>query len=70
MIAENEPGQGGAASTDIDSIDEATKGKLTEEELAEQGLTKKMLDIKFAEGYEWTEGKISPVGGNNINDTR
>ena len=68
IIAATEAGRGGAASTDVDSIDEATKGKLTEEELAKEGITKNILKIKFADKVEWTEGKISAVGGNNIND--
>ena len=68
MITESPAGGGGAAVTDEDGIDEATKGKLTEEDVAEQGITKDILKVKFAEGYKWTEGEISAVGGNNIND--
>jgi hypothetical protein len=69
MITESPAGGGGAAVTDDDGIKDATKGKLTEEDVAEQGLTKKILKVKFAENYKWTEGEISATGGNNINDT-
>ena len=68
IITEMEAGQGGAASTDIDGIDEATKGKLTEEEVATEGITDKILKVKFPDKLKWTEGEIAPVGGNNIND--
>ncbi len=68
IITPSDAGQGGAAATDIDGIDEATKGKLTEQEVAEQGITDKILDVDFPDKLEWTEGEIAPVGGNNIND--
>ena len=68
IITPSDAGQGGAAATDIDGIDEATKGKLTEEDVAKEGITKKILAVKFPDKLKWTEGEISPVGGNNIND--
>ena len=68
MITESPIGGGGAAVTDVDGIKDATKGKLTEEDVAKEGITDKILKIKFAENYKWTEGEIAPVGGNNIND--
>ena len=68
MITESPAGGGGAAVTDDDGIKDATKGKLTEEDVAEQGLTKKILKIKFPDKLKWTEGEIAAVGGNNIND--
>ncbi len=68
IITPSDAGQGGAAATDIDGIDEATKGKLTEEEVAEEGITDKILKVKFPDKLEWTEGEIAPVGGNNLND--
>ncbi len=68
MITESPAGGGGAAVTDDDGIKDATKGKLTEEDVAKEGITDKVLKVKFAENYEWTEGEISAVGGNNIND--
>ena len=68
MITESPVGGGGAAVTDDDGIKDATKGKLTEEDVAEQGLTKKILKVKFPDKLKWTEGEIAAVGGNNIND--
>ena len=68
IITPSDAGQGGAAATDIDGIDEATKGKLTEEDVAKEGITKKILAVKFPDKLKWTEGEIAPVGGNNIND--
>jgi hypothetical protein len=68
IITPSEAGRGGAASTDIDGIDEATKGKLTEEEVALEGITDKILKVKFPDKLKWTEGEIAPTGGNNIND--
>ena len=69
MITESPAGGGGAAVTDVDGIKDATKGKLTEKDVAKEGITDKVLKVKFAENYKWTEGEIAPVGGNNINDT-
>ena len=68
MITESPAGGGGAAVTDVDGIKDATKGKLTEEDVAKEGITDKVLKVKFAENYKWTEGEISAHGGNNIND--
>ena len=68
MITESPAGGGGAAVTDDDGIKDATKGKLTEEDIAKEGITKNVLKVKFAENYKWTEGEIAAVGGNNIND--
>ena len=69
MITESPVGGGGAAVTDDDGIKDATNGKLTEEDVAKEGITPKITKVKFAENYKWTEGEIAPVGGNNINDT-
>ena len=66
MITESPAGGGGAAVTDVDGIKDATNGKLTEKDVA-GGITDKVLKVKFAEDYEWTEGKIAAVGGDNIN---
>ena len=68
MITESPAGGGGAAVTDVDGIKDATKGKLTEEDVAKEGITDKVLKVKFAENYKWTEGEISAHGGDNIND--
>ncbi len=68
IVTESEANQGGAGATDIDGIDEATKGKLTEEDVAKEGITDNILKVKFPDKLEWTEGEIAPVGGNNIQD--
>ena len=66
MIVNTTP-KGGAGTTNDDWIKESTGGKLTEEDVAKEGITDKVLKVKFKD-YKWTEGKISPVGGNNVND--
>ncbi len=68
IMTPSDAGQGGAPATDIDGIDEATKGKLNEEDVAKEGITNKILKIKFPDNLKWTEGEIAPVGGNNLND--
>ncbi|MCY3549886.1 MAG: hypothetical protein OXU27_05135 [Candidatus Poribacteria bacterium] len=64
MIAPTEANQGGAASTDVDSLAEASGGEVTEQMVAENGANAgdKVGDL------EWTEGEISATGGNNVND--
>ena len=65
MMAEAKAGwQGGAASTDFDSLDEASKGKVTEEKIAEEGAKAGQKVGKL----KWTKGEISAQGGNNVND--
>ena len=58
MIAPTDANQGGQASTDIDSLDEASKGKVTEKMIAQNGAEEgdKVGD------YEWTPGEL-PVSG-------
>lgn len=64
MIAATEAGQGGANSTDIDSLAEASGGAVTEEMVAMHGAS-----AGDAVGdLEWTIGEISETGGNNVND--
>ena len=64
MIAATEAGQGGANSTDIDSLAEASGGDVTEEMVATHG-----ANAGDAVGdLEWTVGEISETGGNNVND--
>ena len=64
MIAATEAGQGGANSTDIDSLAEASGGAVTEEMVARYGAS-----AGDAVGdLEWTIGEISETGGNNVND--
>ena len=58
----------GAAATNVDEIDKQTGGKLTEEDVAKEGITPKVLRVNFKSGLEWTEGEIAAAGGNNLND--
>ena len=58
MIVPTEANQGGQASTDIDSLDEASKGKVTEKMVAQNGAEE---DDKVGD-YEWTPGEL-PVSG-------
>ncbi|RKU18567.1 hypothetical protein C6500_12805 [Candidatus Poribacteria bacterium] len=64
MIAATEANQGGANSTDVDSLAEASGGAVTEEMVAMHGASAgdKVGDL------EWTIGEISATGGNNVND--
>ena len=64
MIAPTETGQGGANSTDIDSLAEASGGEVTEEMVSIHGANAgdKVGDL------EWTVGEIADTGGNNVND--
>ena len=59
MIALTELNQGGQASTDIDSLDEASKGRTTEEHVAENGAN----EGDEVSGYRWTPGEL-PADGN------
>ena len=65
MIAPTEANQGGAASTDVDSLAEASGGDVTEEMIATEGAKEgdKVGDLA------WTLGEIAETGGNNVNDT-
>ena len=64
MIAATEANQGGANSTDIDSLAEASGGAVTEDMVATHGAS-----AGDAVGdLEWTIGEISETGGNNVND--
>ncbi|MFQ6040201.1 MAG: hypothetical protein ACE5PV_05040 [Candidatus Poribacteria bacterium] len=67
MIAACQPGQGGQACTDVDSLKEVSKSKVTEEMVAKNGIDKKIAKIEI-DGRRWVEGKIAPTGGNNIQD--
>ncbi|MDE0636617.1 MAG: dockerin type I domain-containing protein [Candidatus Poribacteria bacterium] len=64
MIAPTETGQGGANSTDVDSLADASGGNVTEADVATNGA--KEGDV--VGNYVWTLGEISLTGGNNIND--
>ena len=64
MIAATEANQGGANSTDVDSLAEASGGAVTEDMVATNG-----ANAGDAVGdLEWTVGEISETGGNNVND--
>ncbi len=64
MIAATEANQGGANSTDVDSLAEASGGEVTEDMVAANGAS-----AGDAVGdLEWTVGEISETGGNNVND--
>ena len=64
MIAATEANEGGANSTDVDSLAEASGGDVTEAGVAANGANEgdKVGDL------EWTLGEISETGGNNVND--
>ena len=59
MIALTEINEGGQASTDIDSLDEASKGRTTEKHVAENGAN----EGDEVSGYRWTPGEL-PADGN------
>ena len=64
VIAPTPPSQGGAASTDIDSLAVASGGSVTEAAIATNG-----ANAGDAVGpLVWTLGEISETGGDNIND--
>ena len=64
MISPTEPGLGGAASIDIDSLVVASGGAVTEAAIAANGARAGDL----VGNYVWTFGEISATGGDNIND--
>ena len=59
MIALNEVNQGGQASTDIDSLNEASKGRTNEKQIAENGAN----EGDEVSGYRWTPSEL-PADGN------
>ena len=59
MIAPTEANQGGQNSTNIDSLDKASKGKVTEEMVAKNGA----MEGDEVGDYEWTPGEL-PADGN------
>ena len=64
MIAPTEANQGGANSTDVDSLAEASGGDVTEEMIATNGAKEGDTVGDLA----WTLGEISATGGDNVND--
>ena len=64
MIAPTKTGQGGTRSNDVDSLSEASNGSVTEADVAANGAR----EGDTVGNYAWTLGKISPTGGDNINE--
>ena len=64
MIAPTEANQGGANSTDVDSLAEASGGDVTEEMVATNGAN----EGDAVGDLVWTLGEIADTGGNNVND--
>ena len=64
MIAATPAGEGGANSTDVDSLAEASGGDVTEDMVAANGAK----EGDAVGDLVWTLGEISETGGNNIND--
>ena len=64
MIAPTTAGQGGANSTNVDSLAEASNGAVTESDVA----TKGTVEGDSVGDLVWTLGDISPTGGNNVTD--
>ena len=64
MIAPTEAGQGGANSTDVDSLAAASRGTVTETAVATNGAA----EGDAVGGLVWTLGEITAIGENNIND--
>ena len=62
MIVATDAGVGGQASTDEDSLDEASKGKVTEEMVAKNG-AKEGDEVG---DYEWTPGELPANGDINV----
>ena len=64
MIAPTAANEGGANSTDIDSLAEASGGDVTEEMVANNGAS----EGDAVGDLVWTLGEIADTGGNNVND--
>ena len=64
MIAATAANEGGANSTDIDSLSEASGGDVTEDDVAANGAN----EGDTVGDLTWTLGEITDTGGNNIND--
>ncbi len=64
MIAPTAANEGGANSTDIDSLAEASGGDVTEEMVANNGAS----EGDAVGDLVWTLGEIADTGGDNVND--
>ena len=64
VIAPTAANEGGANSTDIDSLAEASGGDVTEDDVAANGAN----EGDAVGDLVWTLGEITDTGGNNVND--
>ena len=64
MMAPTEPGKGGAASTDIDTLSKASGGSVTADSVARNGVKAGSECGKHA----WTWGELPATGNNNVGD--
>ena len=64
MIAPTAANEGGANSTDVDSLSEASGGDVTEDDVAANGAN----EGDAVGDLVWTLGEISETGGDNVND--
>lgn len=64
VIAPTEANEGGANSTDVDSLAEASGGAVTEAGVAANGAN----EGDAVGDLVWTLGEIADTGGNNVND--
>ncbi len=64
VIAPTAANEGGANSTDIDSLAEASSGAVTEDMVATHGAS----EGEAVGDLVWTVGEIADTGGNNVND--
>ena len=64
MIAPTETGQGGANSTNVDSLAAASGGNVTEADVAANGAR----EDDTVGDYAWTLGEIAAHGSDNLND--
>ena len=64
MIAPTENGRGGARSTDVDSLSDASNGRITEADVAANGAR----EGDAVGALVWTLGEIADAGDNNVNE--
>ena len=64
MIAPTKASQGGARSNNVDSLAQASNGRVTEADVAANGAR----EGDAVGNYVWTLGEISATGGDNVNN--
>ena len=64
MIAPTKAGQGGARSNNVDSLAQASNGRVTEADVAANGAR----EGDAVGNYVWTLGEISATGDDNVNN--